>query len=79
MCALPRDDWVAKWGEGSAARGKSVVVTYRGVTIVGELRDTMPSEKNIKNGAGIDLNPGFAKAFGLAPPFMIHGVEWEWQ
>jgi len=37
----------------------------------------MPWRKNIKNGAGIDLNPGFAKAFGLKSPFMVR-AEWAW-
>jgi hypothetical protein len=78
MCALPPEDWQAKWGTGENARGKKVSVTYQGTTVVGELRDTMPSKDKIKNGAGIDLNPGFAKAFGLKPPFMIPGVKWDW-
>jgi len=39
---------------------------------------TRPHRANIKNGAGIDLNPGFAKAFGLTPPFKIAGVQWDW-
>jgi hypothetical protein len=38
----------------------------------------LPHRANIENGAGIDLNPGFAKAFGLHPPFLIPGVRWEW-
>jgi hypothetical protein len=76
MCALPREVWAAKWG--SSARGKKVAVTYRGKTVIGELRDTMPARRNITNGAGIDLNPGFAKAFGLTPPFLIPGFKWEW-
>jgi hypothetical protein len=78
MCALPPEDWQAKWGKGSAARGKKVSVTYKGKTVVGELRDTLPKKANIKNGAGIDLNPGFAKAFGLKPPFLLPGFDWEW-
>ena len=77
MCALPPEDWIAKWGAGSNARGKKVAVTFRGKTVIGELRDTMPHKVNITNGAGIDLNPGFAKAFGLTPPFIVSGVEWE--
>jgi hypothetical protein len=79
ICALPPEDWMAKWGPGLNARGKKVAVTYQGKTVVGELRDTMPHRANIKNGAGIDLNPGFAKAFGLHPPFLISGVKWEWR
>jgi hypothetical protein len=78
MCALPPEDWLDKWGTGSNARGKKVAVTYKGKTVIGELRDTMPHKANIKNGAGIDLNPGFAKAFGVPPPFMLSGVTWEW-
>ncbi|MRW83760.1 hypothetical protein GJ698_06585 [Pseudoduganella sp. FT26W] len=78
MCALPREVWGEKWGTKGAARGKKVSVTYAGKTVVGELRDTMPHLANIKNGAGIDLNPGFAKAFGLKQPFMIDGVQWVW-
>jgi hypothetical protein len=78
MCALPPEDWQAKWGAGSTARGKKVAVTYKGMTVIGELRDTMPHKAHIKNGAGIDLNPGFAKAFSVTPPFLLLGVKWEW-
>ena len=78
MSALPPEDWEAQWGPGNAARGKKVAVTYKGKTVIGELRDTMPHEAHITNGAGIDLNPGFAKAFGVKPPFMLHDVHWEW-
>jgi hypothetical protein len=68
MCALPPEDWKDKWGVGKAARGKKVVVKYKGSTVIGELRDTMPARAHITNGAGIDLNPGFGKAFGVKPP-----------
>ena len=51
-----------------------MAVTFLGRTVIGELRDTMPHKANIKNGAGIDLNPGFAKAFGVRPPFMLRGA-----
>jgi hypothetical protein len=78
MCALPPEDWIPKWGAGGNARGRKVAVTYRWKTVIGELRDTMPHKAQIKNGAGIDLNPGFAKAFGVRPPFMLRGVKWEW-
>jgi hypothetical protein len=78
MCALPPEEWQAKWGHGDAARGKKVAVTYNGKTVIGELRDTMPSKAHIHNGAGIDLNPGFAKTFGVTPPFMLHNVHWAW-
>jgi hypothetical protein len=78
MCALPPEDWLAKWRTGANARGKKVAVTYGGKTVIGELRDTMPHKIEIKNGAGIDLNPGFAKAFGLKPPFLLPGFKWDW-
>jgi len=78
MCALPPEDWKERWGSGKNARGQKVAVTFKGQTVIGELRDTMPHKANIKNGAGIDLNPGFAKAFGVTPPFMLKNVEWEW-
>jgi hypothetical protein len=78
MCALPPEDWMAKWGPGHNARGKKVAVTFKGKTVTGELRDTMPHKADITNGTGIDLNPGFAKTFGLTPPFILQGVKWEW-
>jgi len=77
-CALPREDWMNKWGSKSKASGQQVAVTYKGRTVTGRLGDTMPSKKDITNGAGIDLNPGFAKAFGVTPPFMLQGVTWAW-
>ena len=78
MCALPPEDWIAKWGKGNKARGKKVAVTYKGKTVIGELRDTMPHKAKIANGAGIDLNPGFAKAFNVKPPFTLKDVQWDW-
>lgn len=78
LCALPREDWMEKWGSPFAASGKSVVVTYKGRSVVGILGDTMPARANIKNGCGIDLNPGFAKALGVKPPFKLDGVTWKW-
>jgi peptidoglycan hydrolase-like protein with peptidoglycan-binding domain len=77
ICALPPDNWREKWGSKENAAGKKVAVTHNGKRVIGILGDTMPALKNVKNGAGIDLNPGFAKAFGLTPPFMIN-VDWEW-
>jgi hypothetical protein len=78
MCALPPEDWLAKWGNAASARGQKVSVTYKAQIVIGELRDTMPHRANITNGAGIDLNPGFAKAFGVKAPFMLDDVEWNW-
>lgn len=74
MCALPREDWEPF---GNAARGKKVVVTANGKTVICELRDTMPHRAHITNGAGIDLNPGAIAALGLHPPVMVSAI-WQW-
>ncbi len=77
-CALPPEVWKARWGNAAGASGKGVRVSYKGASAVGAMGDTMPSIANIHNGARIDLNPGFAKALGLTPPFLVDGVSWEW-
>lgn len=79
MCALPPEDVIAKWGSMRArdARRKPVRVRANDREVVCLLADRMPSKKNIKNKAGIDLNPAAAKALGLVPPFLVH-AEWEW-
>lgn len=77
ICALPPEKWKSKYGTAAQAAGKLVAVTYNGKRVVGILGDTMPREANITNGAIIDLNPGFAKQFGVKPPFMVT-VDWEW-
>lgn len=77
FAALPREVWAAKWGNRSNAALRSIEVRHNGKVVRGRLGDTMPSLKNIKNGAGIDLNPGFAKSLGLKPPFLKR-VEWRW-
>lgn len=77
MCALPPEEWKAQYGSSKNAAGKPVDVTHQGKTVRGILGDTMPAIKNITNDARIDLNPGFAKAFGLKPPFMVR-VKWRW-
>lgn len=74
MCALPREIWQRANKKG----GAKLQVRYNGVVVDGILGDTMPSLVNIKNGAGIDLNPAFSKKLGLTPPFMVEGVEWRW-
>lgn len=77
-CALPPEVWQPKWGSAKNAAGKRVVIRWNGKEAFGILGDTMPHLCNIKNGAGIDLNPGFAKLLGVKPPFMLHGVQWRW-
>lgn len=74
MCALPPEDW-GSFGE--AARGKEVEVTANGVTIVCELRDTMPHRANITNGCGIDLNPEAVALLELRPPIRVPAT-WRW-
>jgi hypothetical protein len=80
MCALPPDDVVERFGTfSSKARFAMVRVTVlkTGRSVVCVLADRMPWKKNIKNGAGIDLNPAAAKALGLKPPFLVP-ASWEW-
>ena len=78
ICALPRDVWLAKWKKQSIARGKKIELSFKNKTVICELRDTLPPTAKIKNGAGIDLNPGAAEALGLKPPFMQPNVGWRW-
>lgn len=74
MCALPPEDWKPLKEQ---ARGAKVLVTHGDKQVVCELRDTMPARANIKNGAGIDLNPAACAALGLRPPMMAD-VTWHW-
>lgn len=75
MCALPREDWKPL---GKKARGARVIVRANEREVVCELRDTMPSRRFIKNGAGIDLNPAACRALGLTPPVMV-AAAWRWE
>jgi len=77
MCALPPDDMIEAFGSVKNAKGAQVEVTANGKTVVCLLADRMPWKKNIKNGAGIDLNPAAAKQLGLKPPFMV-AATWKW-
>lgn len=74
MAALPREIWHRDEKTG----GAMMEVRYNGKTVRGILGDTMPALVNIKNGAGIDLNPAFAKQLGLNPPFLKDGLQWRW-
>lgn len=74
MAALPRE----VWRDAGKRGGAPLEVTYRGVAIKGVLGDTMPALANIRNGAGIDLNPAFSNKLGLRPPFLVDGVTWRW-
>lgn len=72
-CALPPDDWQHL----PTPRRARVLVKANGRSVVCELRDTMPKKANIKNGAGIDLNPDACAALGLRPPIMADAT-WQW-
>jgi hypothetical protein len=48
-----------------------------GKEVVCALLDTMPHRKNIKNGAGIDLNPDAWDVLGHIPP-QLRAATWEW-
>ena len=72
--ALPPEDWSQF---GAAPRLKKVQVRYGEKTVVAELKDTMPHKANIRNGAGIDMNPDTCRALGLEPPVLTK-VSWRW-
>ena len=73
MCALPPEDWKIL----DHPRGALVDVRRETFTITCELRDTMPKKQNIRNGAGIDLNPAACAALHLTPP-VLTSVKWRW-
>ena len=73
-CALPPEDWRPL---GDKAHLAKVRVFANGRDVVCLLKDTMPARKNIKNGAGIDLNPDACEALGLRIPVMV-AASWEW-
>jgi hypothetical protein len=76
-CALPPEDIIDQWGSMSHGWRKPVHVAANGREVICLLKDTMPHRANIKNGAGIDLNPDAVKALGLKPPIMVAAV-WSW-
>lgn len=76
-CALPPEDWQAKFGTGDAARHAKVIVTANGRKVECQMDDTMPHKAHITNGAGIDLSPDAVEALGLRPPIMVRAT-WAW-
>lgn len=72
--ALPPEDWQPF---GVEAHNKKVQVRYGEKTVVALLKDTMPHKANIRNGAGIDMNPDTCRALGLEPPVLTK-VSWRW-
>ena len=71
--ALPPEDWQSFEDH----RFKKVQVRYGEKTVVALLKDTMPYKANIKNGAGIDMNPDTCRALGLEPPVLVK-ASWRW-
>jgi len=71
--ALPPEDWEPF----ADAHMKKVEVKYAEKIVVALLKDTMPHKRNIKNGAGIDMNPDTCRALGLEPPVMVK-AQWRW-
>lgn len=57
IVALPRDD-------PSAQHNQLVQISGPGGSTIARVGDVMPKRENIKNGAGIDLNPAAASAIG---------------
>lgn len=76
-CALPPEDMIDRWGSVAKAKHRTVIVTANRHSVACILKDRMPSRKNIKNGAGIDLNPDAVKALGMKPPIMV-AATWSW-
>jgi hypothetical protein len=74
MVALPREDWQHLL----SPRHTPILVKANERVIHALLADTMPRKRNIKNGAGLDLNPAACRALGLRPPVMAR-AEWSWQ
>lgn len=77
MCALPPEDMIERYGFVHKAARKPVLVTYKGRSITCILADRMPHRANIKNGAGIDLNPAAIAQLGLPKGAMVV-VDWRW-
>ncbi len=77
MCALPPEDMEEHWGSTLKARRKLVSVTYKDRNAVCILADRMPRRANIKNGAGIDLNPAAVIKLGIPKGGMVR-VIWKW-
>lgn len=76
-CALPPEDMEERWGSISGAMHKGVMVESNNKRVYCVLKDRMPHRSNIKNGAGIDLNPDAVRALGLEPPIMVDAT-WRW-
>jgi len=73
--ALTRAALEAAWGSLKNAVQRKIEVRCGNKTALGAIGDYMSPD--LASGATIDLNPGFAKALGLKPPFIAE-VSWRW-
>lgn len=73
-CALPPEDMEETWGSVKEAHLRWVQVKANNKSVDAQVKDRMPHRKNIKNGAGIDLNPDACEALGLNPPIKIQAT-----
>lgn len=71
MCALHKDDMIAKWGSVDAAAHKELRVTIGGKSVQCSVEDRMSAPGRI------DLNPAAVKALGLTPPILTD-CTWRW-
>jgi len=71
MCAIHKTAMVARWGSVAAAAHRPVKVKIGDQVVIGTCEDRISAPGRI------DLNPSFAKAFGLTPPFVVP-ASWQW-
>lgn len=73
ICAIPPDDMIKEFGSEHNAKHKKLMVTNNAnnVSISCTISDVMPWKKDIKNGAGIDLNPCAVTLLGLPNGAMV--------
>jgi len=76
-CAVPPEKMIERWGGVDHSRFRMIQVDANGESAIVVLKDTMPHEANITNGAVIDLNPDACKALGLTPPVLVDAA-WRW-
>lgn len=72
-CALPPETWHPH----PHPRLAKVEVRIGARSAICELADTMPHLENIRNGAGLDMNPDLCAALGVKPPVMVRAA-WRW-
>lgn len=71
MCAIPPEDMIELFGSMAKAKHQRILVVHGRRSVPCVLADRMPRRKNIRNGAGIDLNPAALIALGLDSPCKV--------